>query len=137
MQNRSIAAALCACLAAAACASAAHVAPGAEPEKKFIEYQLAANVAARQQACFRGVLGELRAVREGVEGAGTEQDLAARWGLERFDPNTGFDDAMAACTGKPTLKDLGIEDVESVIRFLERKRAEWEQAESGTAGAAR
>ena len=124
---------LCACLSA----PAVHAVPGEDPQKKFVEYQLAANVAARHQTCFRALLGELRAVREGVEGAGTEQEFAARWGLERFDPNTGFDDAAAVCIGKPVLQDLGIESEETILHFVERKRAEWEKAESEASGAPR
>ncbi len=131
------AAALCAGLVADSNAPAAHAPAGEDPQRKFIEYQLAANVAARHQACFKAVLGQLRAVREGIEGAGTEQELAARWGLERFDPNTGFDDAADACVGKPALADLGIEEGEAILHFVERKRAEWEKAESERSGAPR
>jgi len=66
---------------------------------------------------------------DGGESGLTEKQFAAKWGLERFDPNTGFNDAWAACVGKPSLNDLGIKDNESPLSFLDRKRDEWNQAE--------
>ena len=105
-----------------------------EAQKKFIEYQLAANVVSRNQMCFEALSRELRAMVEKSEGAESDQEFAAKWGLKRFDPNTGFNDAWAACAGEPTLKDLGIGDNETPLGFLERKRMEWEQAEQAEAG---
>jgi hypothetical protein len=103
---------------------------------KFAEFQLAAAVVSRTQTCFDTLLPELRSTVDGSEGALTEREFAAKWGLDRFDPNTGFNDAWAACVGKPGLKDLGIQDKETPLSFLDRKRDEWEQAEQERPAAA-
>ena len=122
-------------IVAASCApSSVRLSQAGEAQSKFIEYQLAANVVARNQACFETLLREVRAMVEGREGAESEQGFVKKWGLKRFDPNSGFDDALAACVGEPTLKELGIGDNETHLSFLERKRKEWEQAEAGEAG---
>ena len=107
-----------------------------EAQKKFMEYELARAVVARSETCFETLLPELRAMAEGGEGAESPEEFAARWGLDRFDPNTGFDDAWAACVGAPSLKDLGIGAQETPLRFLERKRGDWEQAERAATGRA-
>lgn len=99
-------------------------------QEKFAEYQLARSVVSRSQTCLETLLPELRAIiMNGKEGTKSQQEFAAKWGLERFEPNTGFDDAWAACVGKPTLKDLDIRDNETALRFLERKRSEWALAQ--------
>jgi hypothetical protein len=119
---------------AASCAPAARSpAQQEEAEKKFAEYQLARAVAARSQTCYDELLPELRAMVEGHEGAPSAEEFAAQWGLKSFDPNTGFDDAWSACVGKPSLKDLGVGDNETPLKFLERKRSEWEQADPAAA----
>ena len=111
------------------CSAAATPAQREEAQKKFAEYELARSVVWRSQTCLETLLPEIRAIMDGKEGPRSVQEFAAKWGLERFDPNTGFDDAWAACVGKPTLKDLDIRDNETALRFLERKRSEWELAQ--------
>jgi hypothetical protein len=124
------------CFLTASCMPAARSpAQREEAEKKFAEYQLARVVAARSQTCFDTLLPELRAMVEGSDGAPSAQEFAAQWGLKSFDPNTGFDDAWSACVGKPTLQDAGIGDNEAPLKFLERKRSEWEQADPAGAAA--
>jgi hypothetical protein len=115
-------------LVAASCTPALTAAQSAEAQQKFAEYQLAAAVVSRTQTCFETIMPELRAMIDGGESGLTEQQFAAKWGLERFDPNTGFNDAWAACVGKPGLKELGIRDNETPLSFLDRKRDEWNQA---------
>jgi hypothetical protein len=115
-------------LGAASCTPALTAAQSAEAQQKFAEYQLAAAVVSRTQTCFETIMPELRAMIDGGESGLTEQQFAAKWGLERFDPNTGFNDAWAACVGKPGLKELGIRDNETPLSFLDRKRDEWNQA---------
>jgi hypothetical protein len=99
-------------------------------QAKAAEFQLAAAVVSRTQTCFETLLPELRAMVDGSEGALTEREFAAKWGLGRFDPNTGFNDALAACVGKPTLQDLGIKDNETPLTFLDRKREESQPTEA-------
>jgi hypothetical protein len=118
----------------AACSAAATPAQREEAQRKLAEYQLARSVAARSQTCLENLLPELRATLDGKDRTRSEQELAAKWGLERFDPNTGFDDAWAACVGAPTLKDLGLRDNETARVFLERKRSEWERAQQAAGG---
>ena len=116
------------CLVAASCAPAMTPSQREEAQLKFAEYQLAASVVSRTQTCFETLFPELRAMVDGSEGGQTEQQFAAKWGLEKFDPNTGFNDAWAACVGKPGLKELGIGDDETPLSFLDRKREEWNEA---------
>ena len=118
-------------LLVASCMSSSSVGPPppGEAQRKFIEYQLAANVVSRDQMCSQTLLRELRAMMERSDGAQAEQEFVKKWGLRRFDPSTSFDDASAACVGEPTLRDLGMRDNETTISFLERKRREWERAE--------
>ena len=124
----------CLCILAASCTAAVTPAQKEEAQKKFAEYQLARSVVARSQTCLENLLPELRAIMVGKDGRRSEQEFAAKWGLEKFDPNTGFDDAWAACVGEPTLKDLGIRENETALKFLERKRSEWEQAQRAGGG---
>ncbi|HEY3303767.1 MAG TPA: hypothetical protein VGL70_09575 [Candidatus Binatia bacterium] len=116
------------------CSAAITPAQREESQNKFAEYQLARSVVARSQTCLETLLPELRAIMDGKDGMESEQEFAAKWGLKRFDPNTGFDDAWAACVGEPTLKDLGIRDEETAIKFLERKRSEWVRAQRAAGG---
>jgi hypothetical protein len=118
----------------AACSAAATPAQREEAQRKLAESQLARAVVARSQTCLENILPELRATMDRKDGRRSEQEFAAKWGLDKFDPNTGFDDAWAACVGEPTLKDLGIRDNETALKFLERKRSEWEQAQRAGAG---
>ena len=118
----------------AACSAAATPAQREEAQRKSAEYQLARSVVARSQTCLENLLPELRAIMVGKDGRRSEQEFAAKWGLEKFDPNTGFDDAWAACVGEPTLKELGIRENETALKFLERKRSEWEQAQRAAGG---
>lgn len=121
-------------LLAAACTAAATPTQREDARRKYAEYQLARSVVIRSQTCWETLLPELRAVMNEKDGVRSEQEFAAKWALEKFDPRTGFDDAWAACVGEPTLKDLGIEENETGIRFLERKRSEWERAQQAAGG---
>jgi hypothetical protein len=100
-----------------------------DAQRKLAEYQLARNVVARNQLCFERLLLDLRAMMERNDPVEAEQEFIKRWGIQKFDPSTSFDDALDACTGRPTLKELGMSIHETTITFLERKRKEWEAAQ--------
>ena len=83
--------------------------------------------------CFETLLRDLRTMMEKNNRVEAEQEFIKRWGIQEFDPSKTFIDALDACTGRPTLKELGMRDSETTISFLERKRKEWEQAEQAEA----
>ena len=150
--GQNVAAALLLSLLAASCASCSNKALSAgrtlsagtpspkaplvaKTQQKLIEYQLAANAVRRGQECRETLLRERRAMMERSDGTVAQQEFVKKWGLQKFDPSTSFDDALVACVGEQKLTDLDIRPNETTINFLERKRREWEEAKEAEAAA--